>query len=164
MTHSTTWRSMADRGAQQDATTDRPGERERGSALVEMAMVLPLLLILVLGVVDFGFMINRTTLISNASREGAREAAFGGTAADIEAAVRSAAWSLVQIDLNVSVTCTKADGTACPGVSYDSESEPGGSAIVSIEYTHHMITPLMGLVGIGPDELLTAETTMKVEG
>jgi len=34
---------------------------ERGAALVEFAMVLPLLLILVLGVIDFGYLINRHT-------------------------------------------------------------------------------------------------------
>ncbi|MFZ0015427.1 MAG: TadE/TadG family type IV pilus assembly protein [Acidimicrobiia bacterium] len=41
--------------------------RERGATLVEVAFVLPLILVLVLGVVDYGFMINRGSLVNNAT-------------------------------------------------------------------------------------------------
>lgn len=147
-----------------ESATPASGERERGAALVEMALVLPLLLMLALGVVDFGLMINQTTLISNAAREGAREAAFGSDEDAIEARVRETASLLNQSDLTVSVTCAGADGTACAGVDYDTEWESGGAVIVSVEYTYHMITPLVGLLGIGPDEQLASEITMKIEG
>lgn len=166
MTRLTKWRFMTDRQDPRTRAADQPDRNasQRGTALIEAAMVLPLILMLVLGVVDYGFMINRDTLINNAAREGAREAAFGGDAAAIEARVRDVAWNLDQTDLTVTVTCTKADGSACPGVSYDSEWEPGGSVIVTVQYTYHLITPLTGLLGIGPDEQLQSDITMRIEG
>ena len=49
------------------------GSPERGAALVELAMVLPLLACVVIaGIVDFGFAFQRYEVITNAAREGAR--------------------------------------------------------------------------------------------
>ena len=45
---------------------------ERGQSLVEMVVVLPLLLLLLIGVVDFGRAFFTFIAITNASREGAR--------------------------------------------------------------------------------------------
>jgi len=44
----------------------------RGSSVVEFAMVLPLLLILVSGIIEFGLILYDKVVITNASREGAR--------------------------------------------------------------------------------------------
>ncbi len=46
--------------------------RERGAALLELALVLPLLLVVIAGIVDFGFAFQRFEVITNAAREGAR--------------------------------------------------------------------------------------------
>ena len=43
---------------------------ERGSELVEFALVFPLLLMVVLAIVDFGFMFQRYEVVTNAAREG----------------------------------------------------------------------------------------------
>lgn len=138
--------------------------RERGAALVEAAFVIPFLLVLVLGVVDYGFMINRGTLLNNATREGAREGMFGSDAATIEARIRDAAGALDQADLSVTVTCKSADGTPCPGVSFDSEWEPGGSVIVETQYTYHYITPIAPMIGFGPSHQLKSDIEMRIEG
>jgi hypothetical protein len=45
---------------------------ERGQSLVEMALVLPLLLLLLAGIIDFGRAYNNYIIITNAAREGAR--------------------------------------------------------------------------------------------
>src|SRR5262245_37924584 len=45
---------------------------ERGAELIEFALVLPLLLLVVLGIVDFGFVFQRLEVVTNAAREGAR--------------------------------------------------------------------------------------------
>jgi Flp pilus assembly protein TadG len=45
---------------------------ERGAELIEFALVLPLLLLIVLGIVDFGFLFQRLEVVTNAAREGAR--------------------------------------------------------------------------------------------
>ena len=54
---------------------------ERGSAAVEFALVLPLLLMLIFGIIDFGRMLNDKITLTEAAREGARSAALQ-TAAD----------------------------------------------------------------------------------
>ena len=47
---------------------------ERGQAIVELALTLPLLLLVVLGIFDFGLMFQRFEVVTNAAREGARVA------------------------------------------------------------------------------------------
>jgi Flp pilus assembly protein TadG len=44
----------------------------KGAAMVEFAIVLPLLLMLVFGIIEFGIMLYDKAMITNASREGAR--------------------------------------------------------------------------------------------
>jgi Flp pilus assembly protein TadG len=45
---------------------------ERGAELIEFAFVLPLLLFVCLGVIDFGFLFRDYEVVTNAAREGAR--------------------------------------------------------------------------------------------
>jgi len=63
--------------------------REKGTALVELAMLLPLLLLLSLVVMEGGAMIRTHVVINNAAREGARFASStpGMTAADVQLVV-----------------------------------------------------------------------------
>jgi len=57
----------------------RRSRRHRGQALAEFALVVPLFLILVLGIVDFARGIFVYSVLSNAAREGARYAMVHGT-------------------------------------------------------------------------------------
>jgi Flp pilus assembly protein TadG len=45
---------------------------ESGAELIEFALALPLLLLVVLGIIDFGFLFQKYEVITNAAREGAR--------------------------------------------------------------------------------------------
>lgn len=45
---------------------------ERGAELIEFGLTLPLLLLLVLGIIEFGFMFQEYEVVTNAAREGAR--------------------------------------------------------------------------------------------
>jgi Flp pilus assembly protein TadG len=45
---------------------------ERGSELIEFAIVAPLLLVVLFGIIDFAFMFQRYEVLTNAAREGAR--------------------------------------------------------------------------------------------
>ena len=49
---------------------------EQGAAAVEMALVLPLLLLLLFGIIDFGRVLNAQITLTEAAREGARAAAL----------------------------------------------------------------------------------------
>ena len=53
------------------------GRRDRGAAAVEMALVMPLLILMVMGIIDFGRIFNGQIQLSQAAREGARIAALG---------------------------------------------------------------------------------------
>ena len=55
--------------------------RERAAAAVEMAIVLPLLLLIVGGIIDFGRFFYTQNIVVNAAREGARSRALGYTTA-----------------------------------------------------------------------------------
>ena len=62
---------------------------EDAAQLVEFALVLPMLLLVVLGIAEFGFIFQRYEVVTNAAREGARMAVLPGyTTADVAARVR----------------------------------------------------------------------------
>lgn len=50
----------------------KPNKGERGAALVELAIILPLLGLLLMGIIDFGLMQREHQVLQNAVREGAR--------------------------------------------------------------------------------------------
>ena len=66
----------------------RTWRAEDGAELVEFAVVLPLLLFVILGIAEFGFIFQRYEVVTNAAREGARMAVLPGyTEADVDARV-----------------------------------------------------------------------------
>ena len=50
-------------------------KRDRGASLIEFAVIMPLLLILVLGIIEFGFVLAQMNEVRHGAREGARYAA-----------------------------------------------------------------------------------------
>ena len=62
---------------------------DKGAELIEFALVFPLLLLVMFGIMDFGLLFQRYETVTNAAREGARVAVLPGYAqADVEARVR----------------------------------------------------------------------------
>jgi Flp pilus assembly protein TadG len=93
--------------------------KERGAAAVEFAMVAPLLILLVLGIAEFGRAYYLQTMLSGSAREAVRAVALkndpaAGTAAG-KAAAKAAASPLAltdgQIKVDVACTATPAAGT-----------------------------------------------------
>lgn len=104
---------------------------DRGVVAVELALVLPILLLLVFGIIDFGRMINAQISLTQAAREGARWAALGQS--NVPARVTAAAPGL-----NPAPTSTV---TACPA-----NPTVGQNATVTARYTFTFITPVGGLL------------------
>ena len=79
---------------------------ERGQALVEFAIVLPVLLALVTAIAELGLTFNKYLTLTDAVRTGARVAATSGTSADatIRDAVRSSATGLSLADSQITIT------------------------------------------------------------
>ncbi len=65
--------------------------RQRGQALVEFALVLPILLILFVGIIEFARAWNLHQVITDAAREGARRAVVANniTQAEVDSAMRN---------------------------------------------------------------------------
>lgn len=128
---------------------------ERGQNLVEFAMIVPIFLLLVFAIVDFGMGFHAWISVTNAAREGARVGAVGADAATIEAKVRDTAGSLN--DENLDVVITNAQG------------QPGEAVSVQVNYEYHLITPLSNIMGlltggsIGPDIDFEATSQMRLE-
>ncbi len=54
--------------------------KSRGQSLVEFALALPILLVIFLGIIQYGFMLYQKGLLTDIARDGARAAALYGTA------------------------------------------------------------------------------------
>lgn len=100
--------------------TLRPtASQDRGAAAVEFAILLPVLLLLIFGMVDFARGFNAHISLSGAAREGARAQALGRSPAEIDSITRGAAPTLPAGDITVTALgCT----VGAPGevrASYD---------------------------------------------
>ncbi len=65
------------------ARRHRLGDR-RGQSLVEFALVLPILLLILVGILEFGIAFRTFQVVTNAAREGARTAVLGTTRAEVQ--------------------------------------------------------------------------------
>jgi Flp pilus assembly protein TadG len=69
----------------------RSASRERGQALVEFALILPAILLLVVGMLEFARAWNLHQVMTDAAREGARRAVLANSVMDQDS-VRAAMW------------------------------------------------------------------------
>ncbi len=107
--------------------TRSAGRREEGAAALEFALVLPILLLLVLGIIDFGRAYSAKIKLAGAAREGVRVWATSEDFTRAEAAARNAAPTLE------SDRVTVPPATAC---TY------GAPTTLSVNYRFSYITPL----------------------
>ncbi len=83
---------------------------QKGQSLTEFALALPILILLLFAVIQFGIIFNNYVTLTDATRAGARKGAvsrqLGAVAANnaVVQAVRTSASDLKQSDLNVTVT------------------------------------------------------------
>jgi hypothetical protein len=125
--------------------TREPG-REGGQATVELALLLPVVVLLLLVILQVGLLARDVVLVAHAAREAARAAAVD----DAPGAAREAAEEAGGLDGDrLSVRAT-------------GRGEPGSRVRVEITYRAPTDVPLVGaLVG---DRTLRATATMRVEG
>lgn len=106
--------------------TDRTGGSERGAALVEFALVLPLVVSLILGLVSGGAAYNRKLSMSGAVREGSRFGATLDGSANWATYVRNRTAELSTGDLTTNNVCVAlvnaATGAVVPGYSVSGSS------------------------------------------
>jgi len=112
-------------------------KNNRGQAVVEFALVFPLFVWLMLGMIDFGRIFHELIVVSHAAREGARVAAVGKDNNAIEAAVQAAAVSI------------NTDGPGNPvQVTINPQSNRTAGQPVTVTVTHGVtiLTPFMSSI------------------
>jgi Flp pilus assembly protein TadG len=137
--------------------TDR---NESGQAMVEFAIVLPILLVLVFGIIQFGITFNRYMTLTDAVRNGSRQAAVSRTspnpASVAEARVRSAASDLPDAS---DATVLQVTVTPHDPISGSATFVQGGDVTVKATYPYSI--NLLGFVL--KSGRLTSQTTERVE-
>ena len=134
--------------------------KERGAAAVEMAIVLPMLLLVIGGLVDFGRAFYLNAVITNASREGARMVAMNYDTGRATTRVNTAlGGSLGALSPTISfTTCPNGANTATARVSI-----PSGPANNQFHWLVLNIVPsLFGQTVTTPN--LTATGSMRCGG
>ena len=154
-------------------TPGRGGD-ERGAALVEFALALPLLLVVIAGIVDFGFAFQRQEVITNAAREGARLAVLPGyDATAVEGRVRAYVQQGLALN-NAAVDAVLPSGTGVVVTYLDVDvpltgggTAPVPTAQVDVNYNHGymLLGPILGLINKtwGSSVTLRATSQMRVE-
>ncbi len=109
---------------------------ERGATAVELGLLLPVLILLLLGIVEFGRAFQVQSTLSSAAREGVRQMALHNDQTVARAAVRDAASAL-----NPAVTDDRIEisPTACPPVVGDDTS-----VRLTIRYPMPFLTSFFG--------------------
>jgi Flp pilus assembly protein TadG len=104
------------------------GRCDRGQALVEFALTLPILLFILLGIADFARAWNVYQVLTDAGREAARISVVdnGSTVGEVRAAVIAAA-------TRAGITVTDADITVTEGAGR------GDPSTVTVTYTHELV-------------------------
>lgn len=122
---------------------------ERGSALVEIALVMPILLLLLCGIVEFGRVFHSYIVVQQAARDAVRYASVGTSDEELENIITS---SMATLDGEMSYAVN-------PSLA---EREAGKTVSVEISYDHALLVPY--LAGIIPEHIvLHSKLSMRVE-
>ncbi|NHM27272.1 pilus assembly protein [Desulfofundulus sp. TPOSR] len=121
---------------------------QKGQAMVELALLLPVLLLILGGIIEFGRIFHAYLVITGASREGARVAVVGETYDGVREKVIASAPSLDANSLDVLL---------------EPESYGRGDMLtVTVTYPVDLVIPLIS--ALLPDPFtIKAATTMRVE-
>ena len=130
-------------------------KREDGQAMVEFALILPIFLLILCGIIDFGWLFYNQLSLNNACREGARYAV-------VHTDENADTQSIINHIENLSTTVFANDGVDIT-VTYSSPSDPtAGDVTVSMQADISFFTPVLSTV-LGKEKTLTSTVIMKVE-
>lgn len=125
-------------------------KKNKGQTLVETAFVLPIILLVLMGIVEFGRIFNTYLVLTNASREGARVAAVGGADSDVINSVMNVTQSLNQAEITITID------------PLETERTRGLPVAVTANYNLDLICPIINVLLPNPFPLASS-TTMRIE-
>jgi hypothetical protein len=133
---------------------------ERGAELVEFALAMPILLVVLAGILDMGFLFKNYEVVTNAAREGARMAALPGWAegdvvARVNTYLKAGGYQGTATTVVENVTLATAAGRSINGVRVR----------VSCPHALMMLGPILKLISAADlsNTTLHASATMRVE-
>ena len=137
---------------------------DRGTALIEMAFTLPLLLLISIGIIEFGRAFQTWQILTNAAREGARVAVLPGMS---DSMVTARVQEYIQagvLDPNVTPTITIQRNAS---ISYGSGTATGSKVTVNFPYHFMVLNDIAKLVvsgtTLGSDFTMATSATMRNE-
>lgn len=115
-----------------------PEGRERGAVAVEMALLLPVLILLLFGIMEFGRAFNAQVTLTSAAREGVRVMAISKDPASARSSTKTAAGTLRPelTDTNIAISV--------PGATTGNPCPTGSTATVTITYNLSTLTGIAG--------------------
>ncbi|MEW6182298.1 MAG: TadE/TadG family type IV pilus assembly protein [Bacillota bacterium] len=125
-------------------------KNNRGQATVELALILPILLLILFCIMELGRIFSAYLIITNAAREGARQASIGATDTVIETSVDNAASTLETSRLTVSISPAQVDRIT------------GVTSTVTVNYSVYLVIPMVSDIIQNPFPL-QATSVMRVE-
>jgi Flp pilus assembly protein TadG len=142
--------------------------RRRGQSLLEFALVVPVLLVILLGIIEFGWYIKNQLTISNATREGARIASIGKTQSEIKDRIKNSAKPLVLTDTNITLQQSTNNGSSYGAFPADDNTvTPAMNGVerpnlikVQVQYTHRTLTNFPVLATALNNKVITIAVTM----
>ncbi len=127
------------------------GRKSRGQAVIEFALVLPILLLVLLGITEFGRAFWTLNVLTQAAREGARVAALGGNLEAVETRVEEV--------LNASRIDAASGGITLAGPNpLDPDQTVTVSVTSNFEVLSRQVLPITGTIP------LTGTAVMRFEG
>ena len=133
---------------------------ERGAEIVEMALVLPIFLILIGGIADIARLFFSFEIVTNAAREGARLASLPGYDLNNYQAVRNRVSSYLA-STNASGTATTVVNTVPVGIAVIGGTPRASGIRVTVTYTHNFLFlgRMFGLINGTFQDTLTYQVT-----
>jgi Flp pilus assembly protein TadG len=140
--------------------------REMGQSLVEMALILPIFLLLLMSILDFGRVVYAQFTLAEAVREGTRHGLVSAdlTSAkysDIRSTVRNAAvgMSLAAADVTgASGACSQVSDPVSPSTCfYPDGIGSGGRVVVDAQAQVSLLTPIISTI-LGGSYTITGQT------
>src|SRR2546423_10539160 len=110
----------------------RKGTSERGATMVEFALVLPLLLLLTFGIIEFAFVFNANSNVAHSSRAGGRTAGISSLDPQMEFKAAQAAAN----SLNVSASSVAGQPSVCVGKYNPASPDPCGDYSTPLTLVH----------------------------
>ena len=136
---------------------------ERGQELGEFALLLPLLLLLLFGIIEFGIAVLAYNTISNVGREVARYGVVNPEDDDIAAFIYDGGDFTPNIERWTNGINTHTDALSITHTLSD-DAWPYRTLMVTVTYEHRFITgPVILAVGGDPDLTMQTVTTMYTE-